>query len=214
MLPELSRQSAPSLLFDAMAPFYTAADYLGALQSLLPRGRAWPREFDAVQTKALSGLTPIYERHNARSNHLLVDAFPSSAFELLPDWESSLGLPDLCSGLAPTIQARRAQVIARFSGAGGQSIAYMTAFALSLGYTITITQFIPARAGILRAGTAICCNDFAHAWSVNAPLNTVFAFRSGASAAGEPLSSNGNGMLECALRQIAPAHTNVFFTYF
>lgn len=197
-----------------MAPYYTAADYLGALQSLLPRGRVWPRELDAVQTKTLSGLTPIYERHNARSNHLLVDAFPSSAIELLPEWESTLGLPDQCSGLVPTIQARRAQVIARFSGVGGQSIAYLTAFALSLGYTITIKQFIPARAGILRAGALICGNDFAHAWAVSAPLNTVFAFRSGASAAGEPLSSNGNGVLECALRQIAPAHTSVFFTYF
>jgi len=196
-----------------MAPAYTAADYLSALQSLLPRGRVWPREPDAAQTKALSGLTPTYERQNVRANHLLVDAFPTTTVELLPEWEATLGLPDPCAGIAPTIQARRAQVVARFTASGGQSIAYMTALALSLGYSITITQFIPARAGILRAGQPLCGNDFAHAWRVNAPLNTSFAFRAGASAAGEPLSSIGNTVLECELKEVAPAHTNLFFSY-
>ncbi|MET3135271.1 uncharacterized protein YmfQ (DUF2313 family) [Oxalobacteraceae bacterium GrIS 1.11] len=196
-----------------MAPAYTALDYLSALQALLPRGRVWPRERDAAQTKALSGLMPTYERQNLRANHLLVDAFPTTTVELLPEWEDTLGLPDPCAGVAPTIQARRAQVVARFTGSGGQSVAYMKAFAFSLGYSIDITQFVPARAGVLRVGMPLCGNDFAHAWNVSAPLNTSFAFRAGASAAGEPLSSIGNTVLECELREIAPAHTTVFFTY-
>jgi uncharacterized protein YmfQ (DUF2313 family) len=196
-----------------LAPAYTAADYLSALQSLLPRGRVWPRSPDAAQTKALSGLTPVYERQNLRANHLLVDAFPTTTFELLPEWEATLGLPDPCAGIAPTIQARQAQVSARFTALGGQSVSYMKAFALSLGYSITITQFVPARAGVIRAGQALCGSDFAHAWRVSAPLNTSFAFRAGASAVGEPLSSIGNTVLECELKQVAPAHTTVFFAY-
>lgn len=196
-----------------MAPTYTAADYLGALQSLLPRGRAWPREPDAAQTRALSGLTPTPARQNLRANQLLVDAMPTTTVELLPEWEATLGLPDPCAGIAPTLQARRAQVVARFAGSGGQSIGYMKAFALNLGYTITITQFIPARAGILRAGMPLCGNDFAHAWRVSAPLNTSVEFRAGVSAAGEPLTSIGNTVLECELKEISPAHTSVFFTY-
>lgn len=196
-----------------MAPAYTAADYLSALQSLLPRGHAWPRAPDAVQTRALAGLTPVYERSNLRANHLLVDAFPATTVELLPEWEAALGLPDRCAGVAPTLQGRRAQVIARFTAVGGQSVAYIKAFALSLGYSIEITQFIPARAGILRAGMPLCGNDFAHAWRVSAPLNTSFAFRAGASAAGEPLTSIANAVLECELRKIAPAQTTVFFAY-
>jgi len=196
-----------------MAKLYSAADYLGALQSLLPRGRVWPRESDATQTKALAGLTPIYERQNIRSANLLVDAFPSTTVELLPEWEYTLGLPDPYAGVAPILQARRAQVVARFSAIGGQSVAYMKAFALNLGYTITITQFAPARAGNLRAGGAAYGNDFAHAWRVNAPTNTTYAFRGGLSAAGEPLMSTGNAILEYELKQIAPAHTTVFFAY-
>ena len=196
-----------------MAPTYTAADYLSALQSLLPRGHAWPRSSDAVQTQALEGLAAVYERTNLRANYLLVDAFPATTVELLPEWEATLGLPDPCAGVAPTIQGRRAQVIARFAAMGGQSVAYMKSFALSLGYVIDITQFVPARAGILRAGMPLCGNDFAHAWRVTAPLNTSFAFRAGTSAAGEPLSSIGNAVLECELKQVAPAHTTVFFAY-
>lgn len=196
-----------------MAPAYTAADYLSALQSLLPRGHAWPRAPDAVQTSALAGLTPIYARQNLRANHLLVDGFPTTTVELLPEWEATLGLPDPCAGPAPTLQGRRAQVVARFTATGGQSISYMKSFALSLGYAIDITQFIPARAGILRAGLPLCGNAFAHAWRVSTPLNSSFAFRAGMSMAGEPLSSIGNAVLECELRKIAPAHTVVFFTY-
>jgi uncharacterized protein YmfQ (DUF2313 family) len=196
-----------------MAPAYTAADYLSALQSLLPRGHAWPRAPDAVQTSALAGLAPIYARQNLRANHLLVDGFPTTSVELLPEWEATLGLPDPCAGPAPTLQGRRAQVVARFTAVGGQSISYMKSFALSLGYTIDITQFIPARAGILRAGQPLCGNAFAHAWCVNTPLQSSFAFRSGLSMAGEPLTSIGNAVLECEIRKIAPAHTVVFFTY-
>jgi uncharacterized protein YmfQ (DUF2313 family) len=196
-----------------MLPFYSAADYLSALQSLMPRGRVWPRGPDALQTKVLAGLTPVYEQQTARANHLLVDAFPLTTVELLPEWEATLGLPDPCAGVAPTVQARRAQVVARFTALGGQSVAYMKSFALSLGYSITITQFMPARAGILRAGSPLCGSDFAHAWRVNAPLNTSIAFLAGSSAAGEPLSSIGNAVLECELRQVAPAHTTVFFNY-
>lgn len=89
------------------APFFSSADYLAALQALLPRGRVWPRESDATQTKALSGLAGVYERQNARSNNLLSDAFPITAYELLPEWESTLALPDPILGRDTTIQGRR-----------------------------------------------------------------------------------------------------------
>lgn len=195
------------------APAYTAADYLSALQALLPRGRVWPREPDAAQTKALSGLAPIYERSNAKANQLLIDAFPATTYELLPEWEAALGLPDPCVGQGPTLQIRRAQVVARFVNSGGQSVAYMISYALNLGYAVTITQFAPARAGQLRAGQQCGDNAWAYAWRVNGALNTSYAFRAGLSAAGEPLSTNGNAVLECELRQIAAAHTTVFFKY-
>jgi uncharacterized protein YmfQ (DUF2313 family) len=195
------------------APQYNAADYLSALQALMPRGRVWPRDADATQSKVLSGLVPTYVRQNARANALLGEALPITTFELLPEWEATLGLPDPCAGVSPTVQGRRAQVVARFANVGGQSAPHMIAFAKNLGYTITITQFTPARAGLLRAGQALCGTAWAHAWRVNAPSNTVNPFRAGSATAGEPLSSSGNAVLECELAAVKPAHTTVFFKY-
>jgi len=195
------------------APNYSAADFTGALQALLPRGRVWPRDRDATQTKAISGLTPTYERQTARANQLLVDGFPATTHELLPEWESALGLPDPCAGIAPTLQLRRAQVVTRFAGSGGQSIPYIVAYAASLGFAITVTQFSPARVGVLRAGDPINGQAWAFAWRVNAPLQTAYDFRVGISTAGEALTTVANTVLECELREISPAHSTPFFAY-
>lgn len=195
------------------APNYSSGDYLSALQTLLPRGRVWPREPDAIQTKILAGLTQIYARTNMRANQVIVEALPSTTFQLLPEWEATMGLPDPCAGVSPTVQGRRSQVVARFTGVGGQSVAYIVAFAKSLGYTISIKQYAPARVGQSRVGQPLCGPAWAHAWSVNSALNTVTRSRVGTASAGEPLATWSNDVLECEMRSIAPAHTTLFFTY-
>ncbi|HDR8930428.1 TPA: DUF2313 domain-containing protein [Burkholderia vietnamiensis] len=196
-----------------LAPNFTASDFLRAFQGLMPRGRVWPRAADAVQTQVLSGLAPSYERQTARANYLLVDAFPATAYELLPEWEETLGLPDPCAGPAPTIPQRQNQVVARFVGGGGPSISDLIQFAANLGYIITITQFAEARAGQLKAGDACCGTDWSFAWQVNAPLNTIVFALAGAMAADDALASWGNAVLECELKAIAPAHTILIFAY-
>jgi len=195
------------------APTLLSADFLRAFQALLPRGRVWPRDQDAVVTKTFAGLAPSYERNSSRAVDLLKDAFPGTTFELLPEWEETLGLPDPCAGAAPTIPQRQAQVVARLVGVGSPTIANLIAFAANLGYTVTITQFVEARAGHMRAGDA--CNGVAwnFAWQINAPLNTVVFALAGAMAAGDPLASFGNEVLECEIRAIMPAHTVPIFAY-
>ncbi len=190
-----------------LAPNLTAANFLKALQGLMPRGRVWPRASDAVQTQVLRGLAPSYERQTARANYLLVDAFPPTAYELLPEWEESLGLPDPCAGPAPTLQQRRAQVVARLANSGGQSIQFYIDFAKNLGFDITVTQFSPFRVGQNRAGDSVCSEAWAYAWRDNAPAVTVKYFRAGQSAAGEPLAAWGNAVLLCELNALKPAHT-------
>ncbi|CAN7422830.1 YmfQ family protein [Paraburkholderia hospita] len=196
-----------------LAPNYTAADFLKALQGLLPRGRIWPRAADAVQTQVLSGLAQSYARATARANYLLTDAFPATTYELLPEWESTLGLPDPCAGVAPTIAQRQAQVLARFVGVGGPTIQSLTAFAANLGYTVTINQFVEARAGQLHAGDPCNGTAWSFAWQVNAPINTVTIATAGAMAAGDPLASWGNTVLECEMKAVMPAHTIPIFAY-
>jgi uncharacterized protein YmfQ (DUF2313 family) len=195
------------------APLYSAADYRRALQALLPRGRVWPRESRAVQTRRLAGLAPVYARGHARANRLLADLCVAGTVELLPEWEATLGLPDPCTGPLPTLQARRSQAVARFANTGGQSAAHFIRIAAQLGYAISITSYAPFRCGQNRCGQPLGGMEWVYHWAVNAPSNTWVHFRTGQSTAGEPLASWGNRALECSLRNIAPAHTTLQFHY-
>lgn len=177
------------------APIFNAADFLVALQNLLPRGLVWPRESTATLTKFISGLAPTYARLAARDNLLLMEALPSSTTELLPEWEATLGLPDPCAGPAPTIEQRRDQVVARFANSGGQSAVFFIAYALTLGYVITITTYTPYTFG-MPFGLAMTGEAWAYAWTVNAPL-----------------AAADNLVLECEFERLKPAHTIVNFVY-
>lgn len=193
-------------------PAWTSDDLLSALQRHLPRGRAWPRDPNSVQTQTLAALALTFQRLTGRAANLLIDSFPETTIELLPEWEETLGLPDPCAGVSPTIALRQAQVIARFTSGGGQSIAYFIAFAKALGYDITITQFAPFTFG-RPFGMPFGGEEWAFVWQVNAPQFTVEFFKFGSDAFGEAFSTFGNTVLQCELQRLAPAHTTVIFNY-
>lgn len=195
------------------APTYSSDDFARALHALFPRGRVWPRDSDTIQSQAISSLAAIYARNASRAAALLVDSFPASTLELLPEWESTLGLPDPCAGESPTVQQRRNQVVARFANSGGQSAAYYTNFALNLGYTVTVRNFAPFRCGQSRAGDSLGGVEWFYTWAINAPLNTITRFRTGQSTTGEALSTWNNAVLECELKALSPAHTYLLFQY-
>ncbi|NKE43589.1 DUF2313 domain-containing protein [Roseomonas frigidaquae] len=191
----------------------TEAELLAAAQALMPTGPVWPRETGATQTRILAGVAATAARLRARARALLDDAFPASAFYLLPEWEEALGLPDACSGAAPTLQGRRDQVVARLTARGGQSRAYFIGVAAALGFPVTIREFAPFRIGGSVVGAPLLGDDWAFAWEISAPEQVIRAFELGTSVVGEPLRSWGNGALECVLRRLAPAHTILIFAY-
>lgn len=195
-------------------PSFSSADFTSALLSLLPRGRVWPKELTSIQAQAISCYAPTFQRLSDGAQTLLVHAFPATVVDLLPEWEATLGLPDPCAGPSPTMEARRRQVVARFTNNGGQSIAHFTAFAAGLGYQISITQYAPFRCGQSACGQPLGGTDWFFAWSVNSSLITINRFTVGQSAAGDPLAAWGNKVLECELSAAAPAHTVVTFHYF
>lgn len=178
----------------------------------MPRGRVWPKDPTSTQWQALSGLTPSYAQLVARANFLLSDAFPVMPFELLPEWESSLGLPDPCAGTAPTIQARQQQVNARFIAGGGQSVAFFVSIAAALGYVVTITQFTASHFG-QPFGNPFCNAAWTHVWQVNAPTFSVQHFTFGISGMGEFFSSFANTVLQCEIQRLTPAQSTVIFSY-
>jgi uncharacterized protein YmfQ (DUF2313 family) len=194
------------------APTFTADDFASAERGLLPSGRIWQAEPGTVQYSVLEGLAPTPQRVAARAANLLVDAFPATTIELLPEWELTLGLPDPCAAIQPTIQQRQAQVLARFIGDGGQSVPYFVNFAATLGYAITITQYHSWTFG-MPFGMLMCGALWDFVWQVNAPTFTINYFEFGDSGFGQAFSSWSNSVLQCELNRIKPAHTTIIFKY-
>ena len=192
-----------------MAVFYSAQDFARALLALLPSGRVWPKDLESTQGLFMQALAQVYVRQTARSRNLVVDAFPATTVELLPEWENT---PDPCAGPSPTLGQRIAQVVARLTDSGGQSVAYFVELARRLGYDITVTQYAPSRFG-RRFGSLFGGEAWAHAWRVNAPQFTRRGITFGRSAFGEPFSTWGNTVLLCELQAAAPAHTILNFSY-
>lgn len=168
---------------------FSVADFVSALQSLMPPGKAWPRDPAAVQTAVLTGLAPSFQRVAAAGNQLLVDAFPATTVQLLPEWQKTLGLPDPNYPPAPTLLEQQAQVAVKFANNGGQSIAYFEGFAQQLGVTVKVANSAPFRAGHSSAGQSLGTVDQFFVWTVTAPDNS----------------------LEGLFNQLKPAHTTVVF---
>lgn len=194
--------------------------YREMLAALLPRGRAWPRDPHSVNMRLLHSEADELARIDARASDLLEESDPGTALELLGDWERVAGLPDACTPAPDSIAERRAALIARLTGQGGQTPAYFVELAASIGYVITIDEFRPFRAG-MRCGERLYDTAWAHAWRVNvqpAAVDTgsgvsVRYFRAGQSRAGERLVGYGSLDLECLITRARPAHTIVLFAY-
>lgn len=191
-----------------------ATDYLAQLQALLPPGPAWPKDADAPLTKMLTGLSQELARVDARALQLTDEVDPRTTSELFADWERVAGLPDACviafAG-DQTVAQRRAALVGRLATLGGQSIAYFTALAASLGYSITITEF---REHTVEDDVehGLYSQPWNFAWQVNATLNTVNDITV-ESVVEEPIASWGNTLMECVFKRLAPAHTIPLFSY-
>lgn len=181
---ELLKRLLPTGAYDLAAPVISAE--LGAEGNAL----------DATQ--AAAGL-------------ILNECDPRTTVNMLSDWERVLGLPDLCLSLAPTVDQRRAAVVAKATQHPSLSRAFFIKLATTLGYTITITEF---RRHTVMSAVNDSVNDWRwlFAWQVNAPLINTHGFTV-LSTVNEALSGTGNEILECVIRKYKPAHTHVQFAY-
>jgi uncharacterized protein YmfQ (DUF2313 family) len=176
----------------------SGADYTSALFDLLPRGAIWPRFQNTTLYKIVAGLGDFFMRFQNRACVLLEqESFPGTAVEMLPDWETALGLPDPCTaGLAMTVTQRQAACVARLAGSFNPTAANLIAYAATFGLVITITY--PA------ANTIVI-----HGYPVS-----VTYFRAGQSFAGDLLSTfTPNALLECIMAPVIPAHVAYSFAF-
>lgn len=168
--------------------------YLDQLKALLPPGPAWSRALGSVIGRPMEAMAEALARVHGRAQQLLRESDPRETLEMLPDWERIMGLPDPCAGPTPTIDQRRAQVLARFRQLGGPSAEALEAFAADLGVIIQIGQVGPFRVGRNTMGDHLGPVEFTHVIKVTAPAPQ-------------------NPVLECELRAMMHAHTAIIFTY-
>lgn len=190
--------------------------YRKQLQALLPPGDAWPRRNNARLTTLLDALDEELNRVADRALDVVDESDPRATLELLADWERVCGLPDTCSsGLATTLQERRSAVVAKLTSVGGASRAYFIALAADMGYEIEIDEFRPFVTGLSRCGDQL---NGGHAvryqWRVRVVGPRYTPFRTGVSQCGDSLGKISRAEdLECKLKRLKPAHTNLIVSY-
>lgn len=157
---------------------------------------------------------------------------PLEALEWLEDYERNYGLPGDCLQPSLLIQERLALLVIALAERAAINRDYYIWLAAQLGYTVTIEEYGQFKAGFSAAGDAITNYEtlftagcragqslrqgapWQYAWVVHVQGGEpTTLFRAGVSAAGEPLASWSNQLLECAIRSAAPAHTVVHFAY-
>lgn len=202
------------------------ADYLAALQALLPPGPAWPDlGVDCVEARQLGPLAAELARLDAQAAALFDELDPRTAtvgvqgggvpFERL---EALLGLPDACtlafSDDAPTPESRRAAVLAKLREQGGQTLAYFIDVAAAMRYAVTITEFSEVSCEEMDVDDEILDEQWAHAWMVHVSYDSEPVDMTVDDAVDSPISDFPVvELLECVINRLAPAHTAVLFSY-
>lgn len=197
----------------------SASSYADQMRALLPRGRAWLAEQGSVLAGLFSGIAEEFARIDARLGQLLDEADPSTALELLTEWERMAGLPDACLPVTGSITERQRRVARKIAAQGGQSRAFLIDQAAMLGLAVEIEEFRPLASGF-RSGSPCYGVDWRFAFRVRVlPFSAETGlrimtdrFHSG-SRSGDRLRSFSVSELECVIRRAAPAHVAVMFSY-
>lgn len=165
--------------------------------------------------KLLGAPAELLAELELRTLALLEEFDLRTAVELLPEWSAFLDLFDDCTdGLPATALEQRFAAFRKLTSQGGQSPLYFVEVAQALGYDVEIMDLEEHRefvAGRGRAGDPLSNNGWAFTVTVHAPEFTPRFARADLCAAGEPIVSAGNGLLECTLDRLKPAH--VLFVY-
>jgi uncharacterized protein YmfQ (DUF2313 family) len=131
----------------------TADEYAQAIEGELPQGAAWSRDPNGGLMKWVNGCAQIWgDVSEAAADLLVVESDPQQTIAMLPDWERNFGLPDPCSVEAQTLETRRTALLTRMTMQGGQSISFFENLATSLGYEISIYEYLPVACGLSQCG--------------------------------------------------------------
>jgi uncharacterized protein YmfQ (DUF2313 family) len=207
-------------------------DFADALADLLPNGIAWPRDYDSILMMLVFGMAgPWADVALAADSLLETESDPNKATIMLPDWEQTFGLPDKCLAEPLTVADRRRILIQRMTLLGAADRNFIISMAAGIGYTINrIIEFSPYMCGISMVGDTRNLNaewdsnryrwelgdeSIRYWWIVRVGAERLSYFHCAAGVCGvDRLLSFGFATdLECLLRRLKPAHTDIIFDY-
>lgn len=187
--------------------------YREQLFGLLPTGRAWPRGPGTVLYKLLDASAERFADIDRRAVGLLDELLVSRTFDLLPEWEADLGLPDSCSVLGSSVQVRRAAALHKQVSKPDMSPEAYREIARSFGVEIAIDELNQARADAI-AGLDTTNGKWRFVWWIAIPLSSDVQYFTTESDVETPLSTvERNTELECRLQKASPAHTRLYVGY-
>ena len=187
--------------------------YTQQLFGLLPTGRAWPRNPDTVLADLLDAAAERFADVDRRAVGLLDELLVSKTFDLLPEWERDLGLPDDCSVLGSTIAIRRAAALHKQVSQPDMSLESYRDLARSFGVEIAIDELNQTRADAI-PGLDTANGKWRFVWWIGIPTSGDERFFTTESDVETPLSEiDRNTELECRLQKAAPAHTRLYIGY-
>jgi len=195
-------------------------DYAEALSRLLPTGEAWSRDPASTLMQLVRGQAEIWGAVvDPRAADLLeIETDPRFTRELLAEWERAYGLPDPCVPVVQNLTERRQRLAQKIAMQGGQSRAFFIGVAASLGYAITITEYVPFQFGLSSFGGShgrFNPPGFRFCWTVHVGGGRFTRFQFGVSSFGRDpfLDIRRAEDLECIFGRLKPAHTQLFFDY-
>jgi len=136
--------------------------------------------------------------------------FIAGADELITEYEKDYGIDN--SG--KPLQARREIVAAMKKAKGGLSKQHFLDLAASRGYSITIKELSPLRAGF-KAGARVFGEEAKFIWQVTIDKSQqrVYHFRAGSKAGQRLVWKDDEHALESIFERLKPAWTYVTFIY-
>ncbi|HEV2556798.1 MAG TPA: putative phage tail protein [Bosea sp. (in: a-proteobacteria)] len=183
-----------------------------------PQGWVWPHlapnapdsTFETLFKPLAQGLAAV----EATAEAMMEEIDPRTATLLLPDFERVLG-PDPCGRDPSTmsLEQRRQLAHQRWTARGGASIPYFVALAAKRGVAITISENRVSYAGEMVCGDEIVEPPEQFIWTVHLALIGETLFEAGAGQAGDRLYDLILSDVECDIRRVKPAHTEVVFNY-
>lgn len=187
-----------------------------ALEELLAvtaKGWAFPAQgtlFAATLEAMAGGLADI----EALAEGMMGETDPRTAALCLPDFERVLG-PDPCGRDlgALSLEQRRDLAFQRWTSRGGASIPYFVSLAAARGVAITISENLTSQAGAVECDFELVGEGEQFVWTATVALLGEDLFEASGGAAGDSLYDITLSDIECDIRRLKPAHTEVAFIY-